>query len=196
MPATTATEKIEISYLGTYENDIPVVDGVIFSEDFDMGVNNMMLYDGDQRTPVSEMANWGFLSTYPWWQVRDDSSSTDQSAASHSMYNPVGKSDDWMVTRRMYIPDETCALTFDSQSYKKNKEDYLKVYVLATDDVYTVPITKSFIDRIKSEGELVYNEKQTPGSQRGHARRRLDAQHREAGQICPQEHLHSLCQRQ
>lgn len=157
-------EKIEISYLGTYENDIPVVDGVIFSEDFDMGVNNMMLYDGDQRTPVSEMANWGFLSTYPWWQVRDDSSSTDQSAASHSMYNPVGKSDDWMVTRRMYIPDETCALTFDSQSYKKNKEDYLKVYVLATDDVYTVPITKSFIDRIKSEGELVYNEKQTPGA--------------------------------
>lgn len=158
-------ERIEISYLGTYENEIPVVDGVVFSEDFDeMGVNNMMLYDGDQRTPVSEMADWGFQSAYPWWQVRDNEESTDQSAVSHSMYSPVGKSDDWMVTRRMYIPDETCSLTFDSQSYKKYKEDYLKVYVLATDDVYTAPITKSFIDRIKSEGEMVYNERQTPGA--------------------------------
>lgn len=156
-------EKIEITYIGTYENKVPVVDGVVYSENFDLGVANMLLYDGDQRTPSDLMANWGFTSVYPWWYVRDSEESMDQSAASHSMYNPVGQSDDWMVTPRMYIPDETCSLTFDSQSFRKTKEDYLKVYILATDDVYTAPITKAFVDRIKAEGKLVYNEKQNPG---------------------------------
>lgn len=156
-------ERIEISYIGTYENDAPLVDGVIFSEDFNMGLSNMMLFDGDQQNPVAEVANWGFKAEYPWWYVRDNEDTMEQSAASHSMYTPAGKSDDWMVTRRLYIPDDSCTLSFDSQSYKNNREDYLKVYILTTDDIYTAPITKPFIDRFKSEGELVYNEKQEPG---------------------------------
>lgn len=156
-------ERLSISYEGTYVPDNQMVDGVVFRQDFNAGFGEMMLYDGDQRTPTSEMASWGFTSQYPWWTARDNKETMEQAAASHSMYSPAGKSDDWMVTPRLYIPDETCALTFDSQSFRKNKEDYLKVYILACDDIYTAPITKSFIDRIKEEGVLVYNEKQDPG---------------------------------
>lgn len=157
-------EKIEVTYLGTYVPDINITDGVVFSEDFTLGLGQMMLYDGDQNKPVTEMADWGFNSSYPWWTARDSNETMEQSAVSHSMYTPAGKSDDWMVTPALYIPDETCVLTFDSQSYKKNKNDVLKVYVLACDDVYTAPITKSFIDMFKSQGELVYSERQNPGA--------------------------------
>lgn len=157
-------QRIVITYEGTYVPDNQMVDGVVYSQNFDAGFGDMMLFDGDQRTPVTEVASWGFTSQYPWWTARDDKESTDQSAASHSMYSPAGKSDDWMVSPRLYIPDETCVLTFDSQSYRKSKEDYLKVYIIATDDIYTAPITRSFIDRIKEEGVLVYNEKQNPGA--------------------------------
>lgn len=157
-------ERISITYEGTYVPENQMVDGVVYSIDFNSGLGDMMLFDGDQRTPVTEIASWGFKAQYPWWTARDNEESMEQAAVSHSMYTPAGQSDDWMVTPRLYIPDETCALTFDSQSYRKNKEDYLKVYIIATDNIYTAPITRSFIDLIKSEGKLVYNEKQTPGA--------------------------------
>lgn len=158
-------EKYEIDYVGTYEPEVSIENGVIFQEDFNnYGITRMMLYDGDQRTPSATMENWGFLSTYPWWTARDSEDVMEQAAVSHSMYTPAGKSDDWMVVPQCYIPDASCTLQFDAQSYKKNKSDYLKVYVLATGDVYTAPITKSFIDRFKTEGEMIFNERQTPGA--------------------------------
>lgn len=156
-------ERIVINYVGAYVPEVNTDGDVVYSIDFNSGFEDMMLYDGDQKTPQAVPASWDFTSEYPWWTVRDSEEDMEQAAASHSMYVPAGQSDDWMVTPRQYIPDANCKLTFDSQSYKRDKNDVLKVYILETSDLYTAPITKSFIDRIKAEGKLVYNEKQDPG---------------------------------
>lgn len=160
---SNANERIEIVYEGSYEPKAEYDDGIIYEENFDAGLSKMMLYDGDKLSPQSVPSSWGFTNEYPWWYVRDSNESVDQSAASHSMYSPIGKSDDWMVTRRMYIPDDACSLSFDSQSFRKQKQDRLKVYVYATDEIFTAPITKNAIDKFKAEAELVYDKLQSPG---------------------------------
>ena len=53
-------------------------------------------------------------------------------------------------------------LTFQSQSYLKSKEDRLKVIVYAADDVYT-SLSKTIVDKMRYEGEVIYDEIQSPG---------------------------------
>lgn len=164
LAGNNGNEKFEIEYLGTFEREVSQDNGIVFKIDFDNGFEDMMLYDGDQNTPQSAMANWGFTYEYPWWTARDDESSTDQAAASHSLYSPAGTSDDWMVTPQIYIPDTKTRLSFQSQSYRKNAQDRLKVYVYATENVYMAPINKSVIDKFKANADLVYDELQSPGA--------------------------------
>ncbi len=157
-------EEIVLHYIGSY---IPGSDPrQPFSENFDDGLSteSWMLYDGDGLTPADEMANWGFDATnYPWWIARDGNSSTDMAAVSHSMYNPAGQADDWMVTSQIYIADESAMLSFKSQSYRNGMEDKLKVIVYATDDVYTA-LTSSIVDQFRQNGDVVYDEVQSPGA--------------------------------
>ena len=161
-----ANEEISFTYQGAYERTVSFDDAYLFKNDFNSNdiTTAFMLYDGDQKTPGTEAKSWGFNYSLPWWFARSSASTSDFAAVSHSMYSPVGKSDDWMVVPQLYIPDEKCELTFDSQGYKKEKKDYLKVYIWACDNIYSY-MTKNTIDRIKSEGDLVYNELQDPGAE-------------------------------
>lgn len=158
-------EEIVINYKGSYTPDLPTDDKVIFSDNFNNGLNTQlwMFHEGDGNTPNSTMASWSFTAdTTPWWLVRDSNASTDYAACSHSMYTPAGQSDDWMVTQRMYVADDTYTLSFKSQSYLKGKEDRLKVYVLASNDVIT-SLTPSIVNKIRYDGKLIYNEVESPG---------------------------------
>lgn len=163
LAGNNGNEMFEFEYVGTFERDVRPDNGMIFKIDFNSGFEEMMLYDGDHNTPQSTMANWGFTYEYPWWMARDDESSSDQAAVSHSLYSPAGTSDDWMITPQLYIPDADTRLTFQSQSYKKNAEDHLKVYVYATENVFTA-ISNSVIERFKANAELIYDEIQSPGA--------------------------------
>ncbi len=162
LSGVNGNESFTIKYTGSYipEN---THEKVIFSEDFSAGVNgrNMMLYDGDQQEPNAAMKAWTFTSELPWIPARD-AANYDYAAASHSMYESPGQSDDWMVTRRLWIPDESGVLTFQSQSYLKSKEDRLKVIVYASDDVYT-SLSKTIVDKMRYEGEVIYDQIQSPG---------------------------------
>ena len=157
-------EEIVIRYEGSY---IPGGDPRRpFEDDFDSGIDltKWMLYDGDQLEPAETPAGWDFTAELPWWIARDSNESTDMAAVSHSMYNPAGKSDDWMVTNQIYLADETGVLSFKSQGYKKGVEDHLKVYIYECEDVYTA-LTPSIVDKIRyAEGALVYDEVQDPGA--------------------------------
>lgn len=155
-------ETITINYAGTYEREISYDDKYLFKDDFDSGLNNFMVYDGDQLTPGSIPAEWGFLSNYGWWVCADDDDRSNLAATSHSMYSPAGKSNDWLVIPQLYIPDEKCYLKFDSQSYLKAKTDRLKVYVWASENVYNT-INEAITQQITEEGVLVYDEIQSPG---------------------------------
>ena len=58
-----------------------------------------MLYEGDHNKPTEEMQKMDFNDSdnYPWTMVRDEDDPNNYAAASTSLYDPVGRSDDWMV---------------------------------------------------------------------------------------------------
>ncbi|MDE6479151.1 MAG: choice-of-anchor J domain-containing protein [Muribaculaceae bacterium] len=158
-----ANEAFSITYHGCYVPEIDPTSNTIFREDFTFGVSNMLLYEGDHNTPTDEMKGFDFeAEDRPWIPVFDDAENIDYAAASHSSYDPAGQSDDWMVTPRLYIPDDKATLSFKSQSYKNSKNDILKVYVWESEDIVTI-LTPNVVDKMRYNGDLVYNQKQTPG---------------------------------
>ena len=161
-----ANEAFSILYHGSYVPEIDPSSTTIYREDFSNGVYGMMLFEGDHQTPSYEMQGIGFdADNTPWMPVRDEDDQVgNYAAASHSSYEPAGRSDDWMVTPQLYIPDDKATLSFKAQSYRNNKTDRLKVYVWASDDVVTI-LTQNIIDKIRYDGQLVYNEVLTPGAQ-------------------------------
>lgn len=159
-----ANEAFSITYHGSYVPEIDASSNTMFSEYFTEGFVNMMLYEGDHKNPSDAMVAFGFdADNTPWMPAWDEHLEfPDYAACSHSSYDPAGKSDDWMVTPQIYIPDDKATLTFKSQSYSPDKNDVLKVYVWASEDVVTI-LTKSLIDKIHYNGDLVYSKLQTPG---------------------------------
>lgn len=159
-------EAFSILYHGSYVPDIDPSSNTIFFDDFSQGVGRMMLYDGDGNNPSEEMTQWGFDNVNtPWLPLKDDNDTAgDYAAASHSNYDPAGKSDDWMVTPQLFIPDDKVSLSFKSQSHKLDKKDMLKVFVWESDEVVTI-ITPNIADKIRYNGDMVYNELQSPGEQ-------------------------------
>lgn len=155
-----ATEEITLHFSGTYVMD-PATNGILFSADGSDFVN-MFFYDGDQKMPMQEPLEMGFTQdTTPWWVVRDNDD-FDMAYASHSMYADHGQADDWMTTNQLYIPDEKVTLEFDSQSYRFDKEDRLKVIVYERNSAIDI-LTPSIIEDIRENGILIYDEIQSPG---------------------------------
>lgn len=159
-----ANEAFSILYHGSYVPEIDPSSNTIFFDDFSQGVARMMLFEGDGNSPSEEMSKWGFTAdNTPWMPVKDDKDNSGNfAAASHSSYDPAGKSNDWMVTPQLFIPDDKVSLSFKSQSHKLNKKDILKVFVWESNDVLTV-LTQNIIDKIRYNGQLVYDKLQSPG---------------------------------
>lgn len=160
-------DKITIEYTGAYEQQIDVTEGTIFSDDFNDVSNSMvryLLYEGDHRTPTSEMQQLSFdKDNTPWnFSIRESEESADYCVASMSCYSPAGQSDDWMSIPQLHIENADYYLEFDAQSYKKSKTDVLKVYALVEDNTYDV-FTKELYDKFKSAGKVIFEETLTPG---------------------------------
>ncbi len=157
---SSANEELVINYNGTYERQVSSDDATIFSEDFSNisnALNNLMRYEGDHLTPTSSMQNWEFdTDNQPWnFSIRESSSSSDYCAASHSMYEPAGQSDDWMVTPQLTIPDNSCYLSFDAQSYgnEKDYEDILKVVIWTSEENINA-LDSATVAKMKTEGDI------------------------------------------
>lgn len=161
-----SNEEITYHYVGAYVPE-PPADTLLFADDFAdpaTSYNNFMLYEGDHLTPNSVAQAWLFdADNTPWYfALRESEDTYDFCAGSISMYNPAGKSDDWMVTNQIFLPNAFCYLDFDVQSYLKGKKDSLQIYVYADDAVYTT-LTEETINRIKANGVCIYNNQETPG---------------------------------
>lgn len=164
-------EAIELNFTGAYE--IPAPDpysDYLFYEDFDnisAALANMLRYEGDHNEPISEMGVWEFdADNQPWnLSVRDNDSSVDYAAASHSMYVNKGKSDDWMSTPQLRLGNgsEHYTLNFQAQNYHKDKSDYLKVIVWECDEVLQ-QLDSEIVERMRNEGKVVFDEKLNPGN--------------------------------
>lgn len=158
-----ANERYELNYEGLYERIVMADDTLMYKEDFANGVNGMLLYEGDHNTPTEEMQSYDFRDgdNYPWVPLRDDGES-DFAAGSTSAYTPAGKSDDWMMTPQIYIPDAKCRLEFQSQGFRSYKQDKLKVIVYASERDINY-LTKTEVDEIRANGEVVMDEVVLPG---------------------------------
>lgn len=159
---------VTLNYTGVYEREISQDDATLFFDDFSntsQSYVNFMRYEGDHLTPTSTMQTWTFdADNTPWnFTIRENEESTDNCAASHSMYEPAGKSDDWMVIPQLNIPDEFCTLTFLAQSYKMNKKDTLKVLVYTSDENINA-LSAATVEKMRSEGDVVFNEQLNPGA--------------------------------
>ncbi|MCF0197998.1 MAG: Ig-like domain-containing protein [Bacteroidaceae bacterium] len=162
-----ANEELTIHYEGSYEREISTDNATLFSCDFNNVSNSLatwMLYENDHRTPAEFPQSLEFdANNTPWnFSIRDDAG-TDICAASHSMYEPAGKSDDWMVTPQLFIPDKATTLTFDAQSLSATAQDALKVVVWACNDVFHM-INDATFARLSTEGTVVFDEILSPGS--------------------------------
>ena len=160
-------QQLTVNYHGTYVREVSTNKDSLFYDDFSnqsQSLNNWMRYEGDHRTPVKAMEDLGFdADNQPWnFSIRDNDKSTDYCAGSHSMYTPAGKSDDWMVIPQIEITDAYYTLSFDAQSYKKNKKDTLRVMIWSNEENLQ-EMTKASIDRIKTEGKQVFCEQLSIG---------------------------------
>lgn len=160
-----ANEQYEIMYDGLYERIVVADDTLMYKEDFTNGVGGVMLYDGDGNTPDDEIQGYDFQAghNYAWIPVRDSNNDVDFAAASTSAYNPAGKSDDWMVTPQIYIPDAKCRLEFQAQGFRKAKQDRLKVIVYASEKVLNY-ISETEVADMRANGEVVLDEVMSPGA--------------------------------
>lgn len=127
-------ERIEVEYTGMYVRPIPT-GHVLFQDSWDDIAESLLTwlrYDGDHLTPQYTPASWGFDNdNQPWnFSIRESNDNPDYCAASHSMYAPSGKSDDWMMTPQINMPAEgKTVLEFDAQCYYMDGNDVLDVYV-------------------------------------------------------------------
>ncbi len=127
-------QRIEIIYHGSYVREV-ASESVMFADDFNDPNKSLMTwlrFEGDHLTPSKTMEAWGFdADNNPWnFTLRDSEETGDFFAGSHSIYSPMGKSDDWMITPQINVPlDGQAVLEFDAQSYDPTKEDYLIIYI-------------------------------------------------------------------
>ena len=164
----TSNEEMTVNYIGTYEREISGNDTTLFSDDFSDGSQSYadwIRYEGDGNTPTSAMQAMTFdADNYPWlFYIRENEESDDWCAGSHSMYDPAGKSDDWMMIPQLAIPDEFCTLKFDAQSYLEAKYDTLKIIIWASEESIS-ELTAARTATIREEGDLVFCERLYPGS--------------------------------
>lgn len=169
IPAGTVTdlsgnglnEEIILHYTGTYVR--PQAEGNVLFESDCNDYSGFLFYEGDHLTPLAEVASMGFSADYhPWMVVRESNESTDMAFGSHSMYVGGGRSDDWVTTEQIYIPDGSAYLEFDSQSWRKEASDRLKVYVYERRNNINL-LSESIIEDIRANGVLIYDELQSPG---------------------------------
>ena len=161
-------EKVTLHYKGTYVQQLDSSGSVLFYDGFDNISQSLYLwmrYEGDHNTPASVMQSLEFdADNQPWnFSIRQDDASYDYCMASHSIYTPAGKSDDWTVIPQITIPDERCYLTFKAQSYKMAKSDSLSVIIFESEENIGV-LTEEIMKQFKSKGKRVFYEKLTPGT--------------------------------
>lgn len=108
--------------------------------------DNFSSLELDGKAPAASI-NSSFMDSQgvsqPWWPVKDVTTSSNRFMASHSYYNPVGQSNDWLVSRALTVPTKGFKLTFGAQSLPIRSGDAhalsdLRVYITEQ------PVTKDW----------------------------------------------------
>lgn len=168
--AKSYNERVVLQLEGGYVRPVPTGE-VLFHDSWDdiaESLTTWLRYEGDHLTPQYTPKSWEFdEDNQPWnFSIRESNENPDYCAASHSMYAPSGKSDDWMITPQIVMPQEgKVILEFDAQNYIQDVEDVLNVYVYADKRVISYLNDNNMKD-IREGAQLVFSEVTTPGATR------------------------------
>ena len=94
---------------------------VLLNENFngDYTENFPVMIEGDHLQPANNIQSIfmdGNGVMRPWRMAKDIATSSDGYIVSHSLYNPAGKSNDWLCSRALNVSDEHFELSFDAKS--------------------------------------------------------------------------------
>lgn len=160
--ATSANERIELTYHGTYLRENPS-GNILFKDSWDDIAESLQIwlrYEGDHNIPQQTPQSWEFdADNQPWnFSIRESNENPDYCAGSHSMYTPAGRSDDWMLTPQVSVPAQgECRLDFDAQGYLMSARDTLEVYIYENEEILT-HLTTPIMNHVKQNSTLVLKE--------------------------------------
>lgn len=99
-----------------------------FFQDFEDGIEPMVLYDVDGLTPHQNVAG------YPnaWNVVNPTFGNGTNVAVSTSWYTPVGIANDWMVTPQIQLPDSNVIIRWEAKAQDASFRDGYIVYISTT----------------------------------------------------------------
>lgn len=163
-------ERLVLQFEGGYVRPIPTGEVLFYDawDDIAESLSTWLRYEGDHLTPQYTPQSWGFdKDNQPWnFSIHESNENPDYCAGSHSMYAPSGKSDDWMITPQIVMPEEgKVVLEFDAQNYIQDVEDVLNVYVYADKRVISY-LNDNNMKEIREGAQLVFSEVITPGATR------------------------------
>lgn len=88
------------------------------------------IYDLAGLQPSSFMRSLGFAVSKPWlFKLMDEQTSINYFAGSCSEFEPAGRANAWLVTKRIDIPAKNCLLSWKSESLNASKLDGLKIFI-------------------------------------------------------------------
>lgn len=145
----------------------------IFSENFDAALTlptGWAQYNVDGKTPYSAGPDLSFMGTNAWIPTADNLTEVGNRITSISYYNPVGASNDWLVTPVIVIPATGYFLEYDVLAQDADFPDGYKVYVTTTGNtvadfvsapIYTEaegpnPTTTRSVDLSAYAGQSIY----------------------------------------
>lgn len=166
--ASSLNERIELTYHGSYIREV-TSETIMFADDFNNPnacLTTWLRYEGDHLSPSNTMQAWGFdTNNNPWnYTLHDEEGSSDYFAGSHSLYNPAGTSDDWMLTPQIAVPLEgKTVLEFDAQSYDPRKQDYLTLRIYENRSVLSY-LNTAMMQDIRQQSVLLDSILLTPGA--------------------------------
>lgn len=109
---------------------------VLYSQDFENGMGDMILIDVDKRTPASQVSVFSDAWTaYEFFEG-------NYSAISVSWYTPAGKSDDWMITPIVSGITEKTVLNWNAMAVDASYPDGYEVLISETGGAEIADFTK------------------------------------------------------
>lgn len=125
---------------------------ITFSDDFNNGMSNWTLFNQDSLTPNASVSyvNAAFILT----EDSDSTGMSDSCATSTSWYDPIGQSDDWMVSPMITLGAANNYLFWDAKSEDPSFAESYEIWISTTGNTPSVFTDTTLADSAFYEVDL------------------------------------------
>lgn len=134
-PGVSYREAAPPQRTNSVSSTLPCAGSEIFSEDFENGFPvGWTIIDGDNLDPDAQ------TGLVKGWQIRQDYlDTTDMAMVTSSFYDPVGQSDDWLITPQIALGNNSC-LSWEARSQDQFFRENYEIRISTT-----TPDTSAFL---------------------------------------------------